>query len=66
MRILILGGTAEARQLAGRLAGRANIEVTLSLADKLDTIVGLFAAGLSKEWRSGRRDKAANATIDMM
>jgi precorrin-6A/cobalt-precorrin-6A reductase len=33
-RILILGGTAEARQLAGRLAGRAGLEVTLSLAGR--------------------------------
>jgi precorrin-6A/cobalt-precorrin-6A reductase len=34
VRILILGGTAEARQLAGRLAGRAGFEVTLSLAGR--------------------------------
>jgi precorrin-6A/cobalt-precorrin-6A reductase len=33
-RILILGGTTEARQLAGRLAGRAGLEVTLSLAGR--------------------------------
>jgi precorrin-6A/cobalt-precorrin-6A reductase len=33
-RILILGGTAEARQLAGRLAGRAGLDVTLSLAGR--------------------------------
>jgi precorrin-6A/cobalt-precorrin-6A reductase len=33
-RILILGGTAEARQLAGRLAGRASLEITLSLAGR--------------------------------
>jgi len=33
-RILILGGTAEARQLAGRLAGRAGLEITLSLAGR--------------------------------
>jgi precorrin-6A/cobalt-precorrin-6A reductase len=33
-RILILGGTAEARQLAGRLAGRDDISVTLSLAGR--------------------------------
>lgn len=33
-RILILGGTAEARQLAGRLAGRADLAVTLSLAGR--------------------------------
>src|ERR1700692_4210732 len=30
-RILILGGTTEARQLAGRLAGRNGLDVTLSL-----------------------------------
>jgi precorrin-6A/cobalt-precorrin-6A reductase len=33
-RILILGGTAEARQLAGRLAERADLAVTLSLAGR--------------------------------
>jgi precorrin-6A/cobalt-precorrin-6A reductase len=33
-RILILGGTTEARQLAERLAGRADLEVTLSLAGR--------------------------------
>jgi precorrin-6A/cobalt-precorrin-6A reductase len=33
-RILILGGTAQARQLAQRLAGRANLDVTLSLAGR--------------------------------
>jgi precorrin-6A/cobalt-precorrin-6A reductase len=32
--ILILGGTSEARQLAGRLAGRSNFKVTLSLAGR--------------------------------
>ena len=32
--ILILGGTSEARQLAGRLAGRADLKVTLSLAGR--------------------------------
>jgi len=36
-RILILGGTAEARQLAGRLAGRADLDVTLSLAGRTAT-----------------------------
>jgi precorrin-6A/cobalt-precorrin-6A reductase len=34
MRILILGGTTEARQLAGRLAARAGLDVTLSLAGR--------------------------------
>jgi precorrin-6A/cobalt-precorrin-6A reductase len=33
-RILILGGTTEARQLAERLAGRAELAVTLSLAGR--------------------------------
>ncbi|MCX7314596.1 MAG: cobalt-precorrin-6A reductase [Alphaproteobacteria bacterium] len=32
--ILILGGTSEARQLAGRLAGRPELRVTLSLAGR--------------------------------
>jgi precorrin-6A/cobalt-precorrin-6A reductase len=34
MRILILGGTAEARRLAERLAGRSDLAVTLSLAGR--------------------------------
>jgi precorrin-6A/cobalt-precorrin-6A reductase len=33
-RVLILGGTAEARQLAERLAGRSDLRVTLSLAGR--------------------------------
>jgi len=33
-RILILGGTAEARQLAGRLVGRPGLDITLSLAGR--------------------------------
>lgn len=33
-RILILGGTTEARQLAGKLAARSDLEVTLSLAGR--------------------------------
>jgi precorrin-6A/cobalt-precorrin-6A reductase len=36
-RILILGGTAEARQLAARLAPRADLAVTLSLAGRTAT-----------------------------
>jgi precorrin-6A/cobalt-precorrin-6A reductase len=39
MRILILGGTTEARQLAGRLAPRAGLTVTLSLAGSTVTPV---------------------------
>jgi precorrin-6A/cobalt-precorrin-6A reductase len=38
-RILILGGTTEARQLAGKLAARADIEVTLSLAGRTESPV---------------------------
>jgi precorrin-6A/cobalt-precorrin-6A reductase len=34
MRVLILGGTTEARRLAERLAGRADLTVTLSLAGR--------------------------------
>jgi precorrin-6A/cobalt-precorrin-6A reductase len=34
IRILILGGTTEARQLAERLAGRGDLDVTLSLAGR--------------------------------
>jgi precorrin-6A/cobalt-precorrin-6A reductase len=34
MQILILGGTTEARQLAGRLATRAGLSITLSLAGR--------------------------------
>jgi precorrin-6A/cobalt-precorrin-6A reductase len=37
MRILILGGTTEARQLAGRLATRAGLTITLSLAGRTAT-----------------------------
>jgi precorrin-6x reductase len=33
-RILILGGTTEARQLAQKLAGRDDVAVTLSLAGR--------------------------------
>jgi precorrin-6A/cobalt-precorrin-6A reductase len=38
-RILILGGTTEARQLAERLAGRAELDVTVSLAGRVADIV---------------------------
>ncbi|CCV14607.1 cobalt-precorrin-6A reductase [Mesorhizobium sp. STM 4661] len=38
-RILILGGTTEARQLAGKLAARADLEVTLSLAGRTESPV---------------------------
>jgi precorrin-6A/cobalt-precorrin-6A reductase len=39
MRILILGGTTEARQLAARLAARAEFDVTVSLAGRTSTPV---------------------------
>jgi precorrin-6A/cobalt-precorrin-6A reductase len=71
-RILILGGTAEARQLAGRLAGRADLEVTLSLAGRTATPaaqpvpirVGGFggADGLAKYLVSERIDVLIDAT----
>src|SRR3984957_13166120 len=71
-RILILGGTAEARQLAGRLAGRADLEVTLSLAGRTATPtaqpvpvrVGGFggAEGLAKYLISERIDALIDAT----
>jgi precorrin-6A/cobalt-precorrin-6A reductase len=38
-KILILGGTTEARQLAGKLAARAGVEVTLSLAGRTESPV---------------------------
>ncbi len=38
-RILILGGTTEARQLAGKLADRADFSVTLSLAGRTESPV---------------------------
>jgi precorrin-6A/cobalt-precorrin-6A reductase len=38
-RILILGGTTEARQLAGRLAARPDVELTLSLAGRTENPV---------------------------
>ncbi|MDX8481321.1 cobalt-precorrin-6A reductase [Mesorhizobium sp. VK24D] len=38
-RILILGGTTEARQLAGKLARRADFSVTLSLAGRTESPV---------------------------
>jgi precorrin-6A/cobalt-precorrin-6A reductase len=71
-RILILGGTAEARQLAGRLAGRAGLEITLSLAGRTATPaaqpvpvrVGGFggADGLAKYLVSERIDALVDAT----
>jgi precorrin-6A/cobalt-precorrin-6A reductase len=71
-RILILGGTADARQLAGRLAGRAGLEVTLSLAGRtaspaaqpVPVRVGGFggAEGLANYLVSERIDALIDAT----
>jgi len=71
-RILILGGTTEARQLAGRLAGRNGLDVTLSLAGRTATPatqpvpvrVGGFggAAGLSDYLTRERIDALIDAT----
>jgi precorrin-6A/cobalt-precorrin-6A reductase len=71
-RILILGGTAEARQLAGRLAGRTGLEITLSLAGRTATPaaqpvpirVGGFggADGLAKYLAAERIDALIDAT----
>ncbi|TIO63578.1 precorrin-6A/cobalt-precorrin-6A reductase, partial [Mesorhizobium sp.] len=36
-RILILGGTTEARQLAGKLAARTDLAITLSLAGRTES-----------------------------
>jgi precorrin-6A/cobalt-precorrin-6A reductase len=71
-RILILGGTAEARQLAGRLAGRADLDITLSLAGRTATPaaqpvpvrIGGFggAKGLANYLASERIDVLIDAT----
>ena len=71
-RILILGGTAEARQLAGRLAGRAGLDITLSLAGRTATPaaqpvpvrIGGFggADGLANYLVSERLDALIDAT----
>jgi precorrin-6A/cobalt-precorrin-6A reductase len=71
-RILILGGTAEARVLAGRLAGRAGLDVTLSLAGRtaspapqpVPLRVGGFggATGLADYLVSERIDALIDAT----
>ena len=71
-RVLILGGTTEARQLAERVAGRAELSATLSLAGRTQNPVphaipvrsGGFggAEGLAqlsarrKHWPAGRCD----------
>jgi precorrin-6A/cobalt-precorrin-6A reductase len=71
-RILILGGTTEARQLAKRLAGRADLDVTLSLAGRtaspvphaVPVRVGGFggAAGLADHLAAERIDALIDAT----
>lgn len=71
-RILILGGTTEARDLAGRLAGRTGLEVTLSLAGRtaapvrqpVPVRVGGFggAEGLARHLAEQRIDLLVDAT----
>jgi precorrin-6A/cobalt-precorrin-6A reductase len=71
-RILILGGTTEARQLAGRLAARPDLAVTLSLAGRtaapapqpVPVRVGGFggAAGLAAWLRAQAIDLLIDAT----
>lgn len=71
-RILILGGTTEARQLAGKLAARADLSITLSLAGRTEnpvaqnvpTRVGGFggAGGLAAYLNDMRIDLLIDAT----
>ncbi|TIT18442.1 MAG: cobalt-precorrin-6A reductase [Mesorhizobium sp.] len=71
-RILILGGTIEARQLAGKLAARADISVMLSLAGRTENPVaqgvpvrvGGFggAGGLAVYLRQNKIDLLIDAT----
>lgn len=71
-RILILGGTTEARQLAGKLADRADFSVTLSLAGRTESPVaqgvpvrvGGFGGvdGLATHLRDGQVDLLIDAT----
>lgn len=71
-RILILGGTTEARQLAGKLAARADISVMLSLAGRTENPaaqgvpvrVGGFggAGGLALYLRQNKIDLLIDAT----
>lgn len=71
-RILILGGTTDARQLAGRLALRADLSVTLSLAGRTENPVeqgvpvrtGGFggAHGLAAYLKETRADLLIDAT----
>ncbi|MCV3208933.1 cobalt-precorrin-6A reductase [Mesorhizobium sp. YC-39] len=71
-RILILGGTTEARQLAGKLAARADVSITLSLAGRTESPVaqgvpvrsGGFggARGLAAYLREAGTDLLVDAT----
>jgi precorrin-6A/cobalt-precorrin-6A reductase len=71
-RVLILGGTTEARQMAGRLAGRAGLDVIVSLAGRtaspaaqpVPVRVGGFggAAGLADYLIRERIDALIDAT----
>lgn len=71
-RILILGGTTEARQLAGKLVARTDLAITLSLAGRTETPVaqgvpirtGGFggAGGLAAYLRDMRVDLLIDAT----
>src|SRR5215472_6754137 len=71
-RLLILGGTSEARELGERLAGRADLAVTVSLAGRtarpaaqaVALRVGGFggAAGLAAYLRAQRIDALLDAT----
>ena len=71
-RILVLGGTAEARQLTEQLAGRADLAVTLSLAGRTTKLApqavpvrsGGFggAEGLARYLRDERIDALIDAT----
>jgi len=71
-RILILGGTTEARQLAGRLAARPDVELILSLAGRTEnpvaqqvpTRVGGFggAEGLAAYLKETETDLLIDAT----
>jgi precorrin-6A/cobalt-precorrin-6A reductase len=72
MRVLILGGTTEARQLAGRLSMRAGVDATLSLAGRtaapaaqpVPVRIGGFggAEGLAAYLRDANIDALIDAT----
>ncbi len=49
----ILGGTTEARQLAGELAARADFDITLSLAGRTENPVLSRAGAHRRLWRRG-------------